>query len=293
MLIDAQSACPFQAVARFRLGAEAWPDAFAGLEPTERGKFVHAAFAAFWRDVRDQRTLLALDEATLARKIADAAALGRTAVEAGRWDALPPVVAAVEVGHVERLMRHWIDTVERVRPAFAVADTERKVELTLAGHALALRIDRIDDLGDGRTAVIDYKAGLSVPPDRWFGDRPQGPQLGLYAMALGAQANVAALVYAQLKPGQVKAVGIADADTTWPALSVPGALRQATVTDWPDALRQLAASIGSLARAAHDGDARVLPREPKVCAMCELKPLCRKAAMDEAEEGVDDAGANT
>ena len=186
-LIEAQSACPFQAAARFRLRAEGWPDAFAGLQPTERGKFVHAAFASFWRVIRDQRTLLGLDESRLAATIAQAVVAGRAAVDAQRWDALPPVVAAGESGHVERLMRQWIETVERNRPPFAVADAERRVALTLAGHALALRIDRVDDLGDGRTAVIDYKTGMVAALERWFGERPQGPQLGLYAMALGAE----------------------------------------------------------------------------------------------------------
>jgi probable DNA repair protein len=284
-LIEAQSACPFQAMARFRLRAEGWPDAYAGLAPTERGKLVHAAFAAFWRDVRDQRTLLALDAQALDERIARAVATGRGALDDALWHALPPVVAAVETGHVERLMRQWLDGVDRVRPPFAVAQTELGVQLTLAGHALALRIDRLDDLGEGRTAVIDYKTGLAVAPERWFDERPQGPQLGLYAMALGEAANVAALAYAQLKPGRVKAIGIADAAATWPGLPAPEALRRTTVAGWRDAQQQLAVSIGSLAQAAHDGDARVLPREPGVCRACALKSLCRTAAVDDGEDG--------
>ena len=287
-LIEAQSACPFQAAARFRLRAEAWPDAYAGLEPTERGKFVHAALAAFWREVRDQRTLLALDDAALAARIAAAVAAGRAAVDDAAWDALPPVVAAVEGGHVERLMRQWLDAIERTRPPFAVAEVERRVQLTLAGHPLDLRIDRLDDLGGGRVAVIDYKTGRAVAPERWFDERPQGPQLGLYAMALGEGTRVAALAYAQLKPGQVKAVGVADDERTWPGLPLPQDLRRAGVADWSDARRRLDASIGALAQAAHDGDARILPREPKVCTRCGLAPLCRKAAADEADDGGED-----
>jgi len=289
-LLEAQSACPFQAAARFRLRADGWPDAFAGLQPAERGKFVHAALAAFWRGVRDQRTLLALDESRLAAAIAQAVVAGRAAVDDALWDALPPVVAAVESGHVERLMKQWIDTVERNRPPFAVADAERRVGLTLAGHALDLRIDRLDDLGDGRMAVIDYKTGMSVAPERWFGERPQGPQLGLYAMALGAETRIAALVYAQLKPGQVKAVGLVDAEATWPGLPAPADLRRVGVADWTDAQQRLAASIGALAQAAHEGDARIVPREPKVCRVCALMPLCRKAAADEADDVGGDGG---
>ena len=162
---------------------------------------MHAAFAAFWRGVRDQRTLLALDESRLAATIAQAVVAGRAAVDAQRWDALPPVVAAVESGHVERLMRQWIDTVERHRPPFAVADAERRVDLTLAGHALALRIDHVEaltghhriydafevidavigayastvELRDGTVLVVYYEEGSrSAVRARWFGLRPDG-----------------------------------------------------------------------------------------------------------------------
>jgi hypothetical protein len=141
--------------------------------------------------------------------------------------------------------------------------------------------------------VIDYKTGIAVAPERWFGERPQGPQLGLYAMALGESANVAALAYAQLKPGQIKPVGLVDDAAVWPGLPVPAALRQTAVAGWSDARHQLSASIGALAQAAHDGDARIVPREPKVCSTCTLSPLCRKAAADEAEaaDGNAEAGA--
>jgi len=140
--------------------------------------------------------------------------------------------------------------------------------------------------------VIDYKTGVSVAPERWFGERPQGPQLGLYAMALGAETRVAALVYAQLKPEQVKAVGLVDAEATWPGLPAPADLRRVSVADWTDARRQLAASIAALAQAAHEGDARIVPREAKVCRQCALQPLCRKAAADEADDVGGDDGAD-
>ena len=55
--VAAQGDCPFQAVARYRLGAEVWPVPLDGLSGMERGILVHAALAAFWRDVADHATL--------------------------------------------------------------------------------------------------------------------------------------------------------------------------------------------------------------------------------------------
>jgi RecB family exonuclease len=290
-LIEAQSACPFQAVGHYRLRAEAWPGTYAGLKPTERGKFVHAAFAAFWREVRDQAMLNALGEAALDAQVASAVAAGRTAVDDALWDALPPVVAAVEAGHVGRVMKRWLLDVDRGRPAFCVESTEAAVTLTLAGHPVTLRIDRVDSLATGARAIIDYKTGRAVPARHWFGERPQAPQLGLYAMALGDAANVAALAYAQLKPGQVRPLGLADVAATWPGLLAPSELKGAQVADWQEALRQLREGVVTLAQAVHDGDARVVPRDTKVCTRCDLRPLCRIAAVDEGDDVDDDAEA--
>jgi hypothetical protein len=54
-LVAAQGNCPFQAVARYRLRADPWPAPVDGLSPMERGILVHAAVAAFWREVADRR----------------------------------------------------------------------------------------------------------------------------------------------------------------------------------------------------------------------------------------------
>src|SRR5690606_27129221 len=49
-MIEAQSSCPFRALAQYRLRAEAWPKPAMGLSPVERGQLLHAALAAFWKE---------------------------------------------------------------------------------------------------------------------------------------------------------------------------------------------------------------------------------------------------
>jgi hypothetical protein len=85
-------------------------------------------------------------------------------------------------------------------------------------------------------------------------------------------------------------VGLVDAEATWPGLPASADLRRVSVADWTDAQHKLAASIGALAQAADEGDARIVPREPKVCRVCALMPLCRKAAADEADDVGGDGG---
>jgi probable DNA repair protein len=284
-LIDAQSTCPFQAVGRYRLRAEGWPGTYAGLAPTERGRFVHAAFAAFWRDTVSQEALNALDDVALDARLERAVAAGRAAVDDALWNALPAVVAAVEFGHVRRVMKRWLVDVDRARPPFRIEHSESAASLTLAGHPMSLRIDRIDRLDDGRRAVIDYKSGLAVAPRHWFDARPQAPQLALYAMALAQEggAPIAALAYAQLKAGEVAAVGLAADGDAWPGLAAPDELRGVDVADWTQAQAHLQEAIAALAREVHDGEARITPRDRKACQRCDLKPLCRIATLDEDE----------
>ncbi len=69
-IVAAQSDCPFQAVARHRLGAQPWPALDVGLSAPERGLLLHAALAHFWHAIADHAALCALSAAALATAIA-------------------------------------------------------------------------------------------------------------------------------------------------------------------------------------------------------------------------------
>ncbi|HEY5307259.1 MAG TPA: PD-(D/E)XK nuclease family protein, partial [Casimicrobiaceae bacterium] len=183
-IVESQSACPFQAFARYRLRADPWPDTSEGLTPQERGALLHAALAAFWDDVGDHATLVGLADAELGIRIAHAVAHARAQLHRRRWQALPAAVAAGEAQRLAETIRAWLDAVERGRPPFAVLATEMTVPLALGGIGMALRIDRVDTLAAGGVAVIDYKSGRAIAPGRWFAPRPSGTQVGMYVLAL-------------------------------------------------------------------------------------------------------------
>jgi len=291
-LLDAQSNCPFQATARFRLGAERWPRLATALLPGERGMLVHAALAAFWRDVRDHQALVALSPQRLDASIAAAAELALAGIRASRWRRIPPASRAGEAPRIASLLRAWIAAFERPRPAFSVEAVEVERPLSLAGIDLRLRIDRIDLLASGGLAVVDYKTGLAKTPATWFDARPQAPQIGLYALAERARAQrpVGAAVYAQLKPGELGVHGIAADKSAWPALRTPADLRRPELPDWSAVEARWTQALEALAREVHEGYAAVMPRETRAtCRTCGRQALCRigAPATEEIEEGDD------
>ena len=293
-LLDAQSNCPFQAMARFRLGVERWPRLATALLPGERGTLVHAALAAFWREVRDHRSLVGLSVDVLSAKIAVAADIALTALRAARWRRIPPAIRAGETLRIASVLRAWIDAFERPRPAFSVEAIEVERRIAPAGLDLGLRLDRVDLLAGGGLAVIDYKTGLAKPPATWFDARPQAPQIGLYALAERAQApqhEVRAAAYAQLKAGEVGVHGIAADTDAWPALRIPAELRGVELPDWNAVAARWTQALEALACEVREGYAAVIPRDTRVtCRTCGRQALCRigAPATEEIDEGGDE-----
>lgn len=60
-----------------------------------------------------------------------------------------------------------------------VLHTEEQFEIKVSGITISGRVDRIDDLGDGRVAITDYKTGRAQTQD----DADKSLQLSIYALA--------------------------------------------------------------------------------------------------------------
>jgi RecB family exonuclease len=136
----------------------------------------------------------------------------------------------------------------------------------VAGLEFQSRIDRMDRLKAGGHALVDYKTGNLVTPRQWEGPRPEDPQLPLYAAA--ASEELAAVVFAKLKPGDMKFIGYSRAERLLPNVKV--------YREWGDLLAQWKADAEALGRAFAEGDAHVDPKEGlKTCRLCELHTLCR------------------
>lgn len=289
--IQTQSDCPFQAVARHRLGAQQWPTAKPGLAASERGQLVHATLAAFWTAITDRARLLTLGPDTLGIEVAAAVGKGLACLPAARWRNVPDAVRAAESRRLNRLLRAWLD-IERERPPFAVASVEARRDLVLGGIGLRMRVDRIDALGDGGVAIIDYKTGALEQPRQWFDDRPRASQLGTYTLAQRAAEPglaVRAVAHGELRTASIAASGIAADRAAWPALAHVNTV--GAFADWSSLEAWWKAHLGALAAELAAGVATVTPRpRPSPCRICGLQALCRiESVRFEEPEGDGDA----
>ncbi|HET7197916.1 MAG TPA: PD-(D/E)XK nuclease family protein [Burkholderiales bacterium] len=252
-----QAACPFRAFARWRLGADALEEPAPGPDARERGKLLHVLMKEIWGELRGSEAL----ESDCSKAIARAAAVA--AKELG----LEERFAGLERERLAKLAREWLE-VESRREPFEVSSLEEKRTLTVAGLELQSRIDRMDRLRAGGHVLIDYKTGNVGNPRQWHGPRPDDPQLPLYAVA--APEELAAVVFAKLKAGEMRFMGYSRAPNLIPNVGVN------PVAPWPKLLEEWRRDTAALAEAFTRGEAGVDPKEGlKTCRLCDLQTLCR------------------
>jgi ATP-dependent helicase/nuclease subunit B len=280
-IFESQSACPFQAFARYRLRARPDDRCPEGLSPLERGSVLHAALKAFWDGVGDQRTLHALDEADLARRIAAAAEAGKAELPSARWRALAPAIARAEASRLQATLAAWT-AFERERPPFRVRAHEQKIDCVIGGVALRVRIDRIDELDPDGLAIVDYKSGRVVRPAKWLAERPEGIQIAVYAQALEGTTRepIRALAYAQVRAGDIDVEGVAQTVALWPRLAIADG-RSPVFGQWNEFRERLQQRVLRLASDFHAGVATISPRDRNTCTYCGMQALCRIQRLDD------------
>lgn len=272
-LFKAQSQCPFQAFARYRLHARplSWPEP--GLDAAERGSLVHGVLQYFWSQTGDHASLCALDADRLGELVEWAA--NRALREHRRLpldSPLPPLLN-VERQRLTRLALDWLQ-IEKQRAPFQVAAVEQNQSCGVGGIRISGRVDRLDRLGNGDLLLIDYKTGR-CNPRHWFDTRPEEPQLPLYAVTAPQAVN--GVAYAQLRPGDMRLQGVADQEGIASGIkAVEDGKQIEGVVDWACLLEHWRGVLNTLGEEYRAGYAEVAPLAyPRTCAYCPYGNFCR------------------
>jgi ATP-dependent helicase/nuclease subunit B len=279
--------CQFRAFAHHRLQAKAAEEPREGLDPLDRGNLVHRILEYCWRQLFDkkQSTLQQLfKNGQLEVSIKPFIDRAISELQAERHAPLSEAIINLEKNRLSKLILKWLE-MERKRPEFTVREVEQSVEASIAKSSIRLQLDRVDELEDGSLAIIDYKTG-NVERKNWFGERPDEPQLPLYAMVLvEQQQSIGALLYGQVKSSECRFQGVADDSSLVSGITKDfdkenlnteaGSLAE-QVTQWQQ-------SLESLMEEYLAGESAVTPRDENVCRYCDLHGFCRIGEMSQRE----------
>ena len=269
-----QAACAFRAFAIHRLGAATLDEGVDGLDARERGTLVHQALSVLWRDLGSHANLLALEAAALEQKTQAAVNTAVDALCRERPDIMTDAYAALERRRLTALLLR-LAALEKSRAPFEVVACEQQRALEVAGVRLNARLDRVDQLADGSHVILDYKTGMAHIGG-WQGERPDEPQLPLYAVS--GDADVSGVAFVQLRAREVAFKGVTREGEVLPEVAALAAAKNlsAQYASWPALLDAWRTVLEQLARDYLAGHAEVAPKQyPNTCEYCGLNSLCR------------------
>ncbi len=270
-LFKYQAACPFEAFARLRLGAQNPDEPVVGFSPAERGNLLHDSLADIWRELKSSAGLAALNDSSLQILVNNITLATIGKAQARNPRKLGNVYCALEQQRLSTLLCEWLNG-ERERPSFKVIAVEQEQAIEFAGLPLRLRIDRIDEFSNGDKLLIDYKTG-NASAKSWQGERLSEPQLPLYAVT---REDIAAISFAQINRKTQQWDGLGELHDT--------SLNQAGIQpsdSWPLQLQEWQIQLQQLAEDFIAGDARVDFKDINAQSYADdLAPLTRLADAD-------------
>ena len=266
-VLELQAACAFRAFAEIRLASTAPETRDPGLDARDRGTQVHKIMQLFWSQLQSQEALRAVPkpdrEAILDECIEHALTRASTTAHTA-WDT---AYLNVQRRRLRALLHPWLDF-ELTRPEFTVRQQEEKLLTRIGPLHLELRADRIDDTGGG-PLILDYKTGVASPSD-WLSDRPDAPQLPVYAVLADSSEPLGGLAFALLRAGDDLALtGYADSTDVLARSAKMNLPLADQIEDWRRILTQLAVAFA-------EQDPVAQPKSyPQTCARCGQRILCR------------------
>lgn len=281
-ILQLQAACGFRAFAERRLWATELESADLGMDARESGTVVHKALELFWNEARTQQALKAMpsdERDSLLRECIEDALSRVDAVSETVWDA---AYLDMQRERLRRLLRQWLE-LEMTRPPFEVKLSELKIaDARIGPLRLNVRVDRVDVV-DGAEVIIDYKTGHATPND-WLTERPDAPQLPLYAV-LSEGPEMQGVAFGLVRAGKnMELKGYAGRDGILAKTAKMRLPLEAQVDEWRRVLVQLAEEF-------HTGEATVAPKKyPATCRHCAQRVLCR-LDVSALEEELEDEGS--
>jgi RecB family exonuclease len=258
-----------------------------GLSARDRGVVLHAALAMLWTQLKDAQRLQDIEPDMLRDLVQRAVEGALMRLRPRRTSALQAQFIELERRRLALLLDEWLE-LERARPPFEVIACEEDRAASVGGLEIKLRLDRIDRLAFGEEMLIDYKSTAS-PLTTWFGDRPDEPQLPLYAVTCARAPHV--LAFAHVARGDSGYLGLsADVQAAQGVQRYAPGRFDDSAGDWGELVANWRVTLERLAESFRSGQVPVAPKKrTETCGRCEFGLLCRVSELlDRGAPGADD-----
>jgi probable DNA repair protein len=232
---------PFTAFVSGRLGVRGlWPMQ-AGLPPNIRGSLIHNALQRLYADCPSRNEIQQWDAAQIGQR-AEAAVQNAFRRHEQHADNMLRQLLRLEKMRVKQLLQGVV-RVDSNRDDFSIKAVEQELDVTLAGLAMRLRVDRVDTSGDRQQIILDYKTGT---PKRLL-DREQNPK------------DMQLVVYACAVAGDVGGIGLFNIDSR--SIALDAASRDLSPKlDWDSSLTRWKHLVATAAAEIVAGDIRINAR---------------------------------
>lgn len=263
-MLKNQAQCPFRGWAVNRLKLEPPEETGAFLEAVHRGSMVHDVLQRIIETADTQEKLAQTAEQTIRNVVSEIvdAYIAKEKFELGK-----KYIENEKELIVERMLL-W-QTSELDRPPWSVFEVEKERSIAIGKFEFNMRVDRIDELGNSKKVVIDYKTGTVTPKD-WNPERPIEPQMPLYANAV---AKSHAVVYELIASDKTSYKGCSSKDLKIDGVKTAQELYGRTFSALKKEWRS---SLVEIIKEFETGRAVVDPQDNgKVCQYCHLEDFCR------------------
>lgn len=182
---------PFFAFACNRLKADQFPISSFGFDPRIQGTMLHLCLEIFWKEIRSQANLKAMDDEELANVLSDV-------VERASLQLLYKLqwrygrqLIRLEQQRLCGLLMLWMEYEKSRSLPFTVVAFEHRTEVDVFGVPLTVTLDRVDMVEKTETETFylldDYKSGATMTFNALNAQSLKEPQLPIYATCVTPQ----------------------------------------------------------------------------------------------------------